>query len=92
MVAPRASAIVVSIGLVCPSPGRCTPPTTSDTSSSGQRRAISLRPTSPTSSPNIRAIDAPRRNSSRRSALVAIDRLPRRWNPVACPVSASSEA
>ena len=45
-----------------------------------------------TSSPNSRAIDAPRLSSSNRSLLVATAIEPRWMNPVACSVSSSSVA
>ena len=92
LVAPLTSAMVVSIGLVWPSFGSHTPPTTSSTLSSGHLRLMSAGPITSTSRPKVLAIEAPRRNSSNRSAWVATATLPRCRKPVACPVSFSSVA
>ncbi len=89
--APLASACVVSIGLVWPSPGRKMPPTTSPTSSNGQRSLISPGVSSSMRRPNVLPIDAPRCSSSSRAAVLATLIEPFCLNPVAWPVSASSE-
>ncbi len=87
--APRASARVVSIGFVRPSPGIHTAPARSSVRISGQRCPASLGEITWTSTPKHRAIDAPRLSSISRSAVRATLMLPDRRNPVACPVSAS---
>ena len=69
--APLASACVVSIGLVWPSLGRKMPPTTSLTSSSGQRSLISPGVSSSIRRPKVLPIEAPRLSSSRRAAVFA---------------------
>ena len=90
--APRASAAVTSAGLAVPSPGIQTAPVRSSVRISGQRRAASPRLISSASTPKPRAMEAVRLSWIRRSAVRATERLPQRFHPVACPVSASSEA
>ena len=55
----------------------------------GQRRTASATLISSTSRPQVRAIDAPRRSSSIRASLVAIESDPFCLKPVSCPVSAA---
>ena len=81
--APLARAVVVSIGLVWPSLGRKTPPTTSSVLISGQRRFISSVPMTSTSRPKVRAMEAPRFHSSKRSSVVATEMDPFCLKPVA---------
>ncbi|CAB4939838.1 unannotated protein [freshwater metagenome] len=90
--APFAKARVVSTGFVTPSPGRCTPPTTSSTLARGTISLTSPAVITFTASPKTRAIEAPRLSSSNRASVVATLTEPRCWNPVAWPVSASRVA
>ncbi|GBL38202.1 sarcosine dehydrogenase, mitochondrial [Anaerolineaceae bacterium] len=90
--APLANACVVSTGLVRPSLGSHTAPTTSLASISGHSAAASRAVITSTSKPNTRAMEAPRFSSSKRSALLAIDTEPFCRKPVGWPVSASNVA
>ena len=90
--APLAKAWVVSMGLVCPSFGRNTPPTTSDVSIRGYSELISSAVRRFTSKPKLFPIDAPRLNSSNRACVFATPMEPFCLKPVAWPVSASSPA
>jgi hypothetical protein len=90
--APRASASVVSIGFVRPSPGIHTAPARSSVRMSGHSLPASSGEMGSTSTPKQRAIEAPRFSSIRRSAVRATLMLPQRRKPVACPVSASSRS
>ncbi len=90
--APLASARVTSAGLALPSPGIQTAPVRSSVRIGGQRLAASPRLMSSASTPKALAMEAVRLSWTRRSAVRATERLPHRFHPVACPVTASSEA
>ena len=90
MRAPLASAMAVSAGLVWPSWGKKMAPTTSSMLSSGHISWAFFGVISSASTRKALAMAAPRRSSSQRSALVAMEMLPFCFSPVAWPVSFSS--
>ena len=88
--APLAYAMVVSTGLVCPSLGVHSPPTTPLSDSSGYLESTSEGVRNSTSTPKARPMAPVRLNSSKRAAFSATATEPFCLNPVAWPVSASS--
>ena len=90
MRAPLAKAWVMSDGLAWPSVGRNAAPTTSSTCISGHSACASCGVSSSISRPNECAVVACRLTSIQRSGVQASRRPPLRFQPVACPVSASS--
>ena len=81
--------MVVSTGLVWPSPGIHAAPTRSSVRTRGQRSASSSKSISRISTPTVRAMDRPRMISSQRSRSEATEMDPTARYPVAWPVSAS---
>ena len=81
---------MVSIGLVWPSLGMNSAPTTSAVSNCGQRRARSFGVNTSQTSPKFCAIAALRRSSVQRASLVAMLIEPFCFSPVGWPDSASS--
>ena len=74
--APLAKAMVVSAGLVEPSSGKWMAPMRSAVFMSGHSSCTRLGVTGSAGTPKARAMEAPRRSSSQRSSLVAMERLP----------------
>lgn len=81
--------MVTSAGLHLPSFGYQIAPITSSTFSSGHFCCTSLGVIASAMTSKPRNIAAPRRNSSQRSLLVAMEKLPGCTKPVAWPVSFS---
>ena len=75
-----------------PSPGSHTPPTRSSVRMIGQRAPASAAVISSASTSNARASDAVRRTCVMRASVRATVMLPQRFQPVAWPVSFSSDA
>ena len=84
--APLAKAWVMLTGSACPSLSKYTPPIASERFKPSYFCAISLGEISSISTPNARAIAAPRRNSSIRASVRATVMEPFCLKPVATPV------
>ncbi len=92
MRAPFASDCVRSVGFALPSPGMYTAPARSSVRRIGAIRPASAGVTNSNSMPKLLARAICRFISVSRSGVFATLRLPQRFQPVASPVSASSDA